>query len=413
MELPKNKKNIFTVSGLSIEKLLLIIMLVVGFTFLGLFAISTFTHQHFSQLAQSFISGNLYFKEMPYMTSDYDDTSLFNGKYFWPLGVFPSIILMPFVFIFGSSFRQGYISLPFTIINFLFLSVIFEKINGRKMSSLVLSFAYIFSSAYIMVGSFPFSWYFASVVLSTCMILAVYFTLVNPRPFISGMFFSFAFLTRISASLGVVFFILYYLIFEKKIFVKRVIRFAIPVLFGILIFFWYNHARFGNVFETGYRYQINGIPRVMANRDVGMWSIKHIPTNLYLFLLKTPVITHYEDTKLIHSIRPSHWGMSIFITTPIILFLFRSNFKNMLNVVLLISAVSIAVFLFGSYGLGAWQYGYRFALDFQIFLFLIISSVFKDKKMSIFTMLFVYFSFLLNLYMVAGFFNPTPESFIL
>lgn len=397
----------------NLKKLLLILMCLVGFTFLASFSISTFQHQHFVQLAKSFISGKLYFSEIPHITNGYADTSYFNGKYFWPLGVFSSIIIVPFVSVFGSSFRQGYISLPLTVLNFIYLSLIFNKVSGRRLSSFFLSFAYIFSSAYIMVGSFPFSWYFAHVVASTFLILSVYFILVNPRPFFSGLFFSFAFLTRISISLGVIFFIFYYLIFEKDLFIRRLLRFTIPVFIGILIFFWYNYARFGNILETGYRYQIMGIPEIVENRDIGMWSIKHIPTNLYLFALKTPVIIRPEGSKIIQGIRPSHWGMSFIFTSPVLLLLLFSDFRKKLNLISLLSALSIAVFLFGSYGLGAYQYGYRFSLDFQLFLFLIIADNFKKKEIDVLTVLLILSSFLFNLYMIIAFFYPTPECLVL
>lgn len=397
----------------NLKKLLLILMCIVGFTFLASFSLSVSEHQHFVQLTNSFLSGDLYFKQIPDKVDGYADTSYFNGKYFWPLGVFPSILLIPFVSLFGTSFRQGFISLPLTILNFIFLSIIFNKISGRRLSSFILSFAYIFSSAYIMVGSFPFSWYFAHVVASTCLTFSVYFTLVKPKPFLSGLFFSFAFLTRISISLGVVFFLFYYFVFERDIFIKRVVRFATPVFIGIIIFFWYNYARFGNIMETGYRYQIMGLPEIVANRDIGMWSIRHIPTNIYLFMLKTPVIIYSEGSKIIQGIRPSHWGMSFLFTSPVLLLLLFSDFKKKTNLISLISALFIAVFLFGSYGLGAYQYGYRFALDFQLFLFLIIADNFKKRDIDVFTMLLIILSFLFNLFMIVTFFYPTPECFVL
>jgi len=406
-------KSVFREKNNNFKKALLALMCVVGFVFLASFAVSTSRHQHFVQLSESFISGNLYFNKTPYMTDGYADTSLFNEKYYWPLGILPSIIIMPFVFVFGPSFIQGYLSLPLTILNFIYLSIIFYNISRRRLSSFFLSFAYIFSTAYIMVGCFPFSWYFAHVVVTTCLIFSVYFILVKPQPFLSGLFFSLAFLTRISVSLGVVFFIFYYFTFEKETFIKKVRRFAIPVIFGILIFFWYNYSRFGNIFETGYRYQIMGIPEVVENRDVGMWSIKHIPTNLYLFALKMPVIIRAEGNKVIQGIRPSHWGMSFVLTSPILLLLFFSNWRNKLNIISMLSAVFIAVFLFGSFGLGAYQYGYRFALDFQLFLFLIIADIFKKKEMGLNVMLLICASFLFNLSMIIGFFYPTADCFVL
>jgi hypothetical protein len=358
-----------------------------------------FTEQHFVHLADSFLQGRLYFTEEPSATG-WADTSLYKGKHYWPLGMFPAILILPFVALFGTGFAHGYVSLPLTLITMFLLYKIAIKITKKKPAAMLLSFAYVFSTAYIYVALAPFSWYFAHVVASFCLISAIYFTIVKPRPFLAGMFFSFAFLTRISTVLGIPFFLLYYLLFKKdRLPVKQMVLFIIPVILGLLIFFTYNYARFENAVETGYRYQL--LPSdLMANKEVGMWSIRHFPMHIFLLFLKTPDVIFYEGTKVVQKLAPNPWGMSFLYTSPIFLYLGFVNLRNRLNLIALTAALFISLFLFGSFGIGYMQYGYRFALDFQPFLFIMLATVFRERGFGVLPAIIICFSFFLNILLI-------------
>src|SRR3989338_10072579 len=54
--------------------------------------------QHFSYLAQSFLDGHTYFTQN---LKSWSDTTLFNGRHYWPLGPFPALLLLPLVVIFN------------------------------------------------------------------------------------------------------------------------------------------------------------------------------------------------------------------------------------------------------------------------------------------------------------------------
>ncbi len=378
-------------------------MFIYGLLFLawGNFYLVT-REQHFVLLADSFINGKLFFLQEP-AASGWADTSFFSNHYYWPLGIFPALLLMPFVLFFGTAFLQGYVSLALSLLILAGLFLIAKKVGVTTGAAVVLAFAYVFSTAFIMVAFTPFSWYFAHVVASVCLLFALYFIVARRSPVLVGLFFTFSFLTRISIFLGLPFFILYYFFFDRSKFAKRIVLFSIPVLFGILIFITYNYVRFGNIFETGYKYQLL-FPELIANRNIGMWSLRHFPANLYLFLLKGPEIIFSEGTAVVTGIKPSHWGMSFMFTSPILLYAFFANLKNKINLLALSCAGLIAVFLFGSFGLGAYQYGYRFALDFQPFLFLVLCDVFKGRGLSIPEHLLIFGSFIFNVFMVIAYF---------
>jgi len=354
-------------------------------------------HQQFSFLADSFLKGKLFFTDLSVVGTN--DTSLFNGHYYWPLGFFPAILMVPFVLVFGRDVPQALVSISLVVGTIFLLYKIAKSFVKTSSLALFLSFSYIFSTAYIMVAILPVSWYFAHVVATFFIVLAIYFTIIINRPVLAGIFFSFAFLTRLSVAFSFSFFVLFPYLFIKEKKINKIVEFLIPVLFGIVLFFLYNYFRFGNIMESGYRYQ-DTLFELEVNRSVGMWSIKHFPANIYLLFFKVPRIIFYPHSYVIRKIVTDPVGMSFLYTSPILLYLFKADLKNKLNQISLFATLSTAVFLFGSFGLGCFQYGYRFALDFQPFLYIVLCSVFQNRKFGLTPYILSTLSFLVNLYFV-------------
>jgi hypothetical protein len=68
--------------------------------------------QQFSYLALSFLQGKTYFVAAP---GNWADTVAFEGRHYWPLGPFPAVILMPFVWTtqqYDVFFSQGSLQIP-------------------------------------------------------------------------------------------------------------------------------------------------------------------------------------------------------------------------------------------------------------------------------------------------------------
>jgi len=307
--------------------------------------------------------------------------------------------MVPFVLVFGRDVPQALVSISLVVGTIFLLYKIAKSFVKTSSLALFLSFSYIFSTAYIMVAILPVSWYFAHVVATFFIVLAIYFTIIINRPVLAGIFFSFAFLTRLSVAFSFSFFVLFPYLFIKEKKINKIVEFLIPVLFGIVLFFLYNYFRFGNIMESGYRYQ-DTLFELEVNRSVGMWSIKHFPANIYLLFFKAPRIIFYPHSYVIRKIVTDPVGMSFLYTSPILLYLFKADLKNKLNQISLFATLSTAVFLFGSFGLGCFQYGYRFALDFQPFLYIVLCSVFQNRKFGLTPYILSTLSFLVNLYFV-------------
>jgi hypothetical protein len=353
--------------------------------------------QHFLFLAKSFLEGHSYFTVFP---GRWHDTAYYMGRHYWPLGPFPAIVLMPFVWFFGLAMRQAYLLFFFNLLTLFLLYKIAQRITGNSESSSWLSFAYMFSTAYIYVAIVPLSWYFAQVIATCCLFLALHEYFYGKRWWLIGLYTALGVTTRITLLIAGVFFGFIVLASDEKKSRKAalLLQLALPVAISLFALFFYNFIRFGNILEFGYGLQLL-TGEEAANRMYGLWSLVHFPANLYYFLFRGPEGIFLPGTKILTYpyLRPNSWGMSILFTSPIFLWIFKASWEN---AVVRLSALTSLLFFFvlmGYYGIGVDQYGYRYALDFYPFLFLMLAYASKTtfslsmKIMTIVSFLFNWF----------------------
>ena len=238
----------------------------------------------FVNLAFSFLQGKLYFLSTTF------DAAYYSGHYYWPLGPLPAVLLMPFVYIFGNSVKQGYLLFFLNILNVFLLFRIATRLTGNFTNSIIISFAVLFSTAYLGIALVPWAWYFAEVIGFSLILLALEAYFFNRSWLMIGTYIALAYTVRVSLIFTVVFFILhlFYSDLPKKIKVKKLTLLIIPIIISIMLLGFYNYARFDNPLETGYSMQQwDGGPAVI-NRTLGLWRLIHIPANLYSMFLKMP-----------------------------------------------------------------------------------------------------------------------------
>jgi hypothetical protein len=134
---------------------------------------------------------------------------------------------------------------------------------------------------------------------------------------------------------------------------RLLIAFAPAVLFAL----WYNVVRFGDPLESGYG--IAALPEFLeVRRQMGLFSLAHLPTNLGYFLLLVgrpiPEFPWFE---------PTGFGMSVLLTSPGLLLAVRADWRRRETVVLGLTALLVLIPSLLYYGGGWWQFGFRYALD--------------------------------------------------
>lgn len=333
--------------------------------------------QQFSILASSFLQGKTYFLEMP---GSWNDTVFFKGKFYWPLGPFPSILLMPFVYIFslfGSFFFMGYLQFFLVVGNFIIIYKISRIIRYSPSDSAYLALAFCCASAFIGVAAWPWSWPFAQVVTVFLVFLSLLEYLTKKRYWLIGLIVGFIMATRVTASLILIYFIidLFWLSKErKKDSAKKLAELLLPVFITILLLMYYNYLRFDSFSEQGYSQQILSKTLIKA-RSYGIISPAHIPGNLYYFFVSTPLPVLKDNLSPVLKfpyIRANPWGMSLFITSPYFIYLFTLEYKDKISKGLWGTILVIALPIFLYYGVGFRQFGYRYSLDFLPLLFFLL-----------------------------------------
>ena len=375
----------------------------VGLVFAFNFSLSH--HEHFAYLSQSFLRGQLSFTT----PINWLDTSTVNGQHYWALGPFPAILLLPLSAAgnaVGIFFTQGYLQFFLVLSVFAVAYKLARVFDYSQTAALYLAFAFTACSVFLDIALIPASWYFAQVVTVLLLFLALYEYFATQRWWLIGLYLAAVFMTRLTAAVGVIFFMLMIIGADnpRQLKLRSLLQLLLPFVPALALLLTYNELRFGHPFETGYTMQQLVAPLARA-RAYGMFSLRHIPGNLYYLLLSHPLPVFRDSVS--HVLRQPYivvdpWGTSLFITSPYYLYLFGGRYRTWLAKSLWVTVVSVALPILMYYGIGYIQVGYRYALDFLPFLFILLLLVLqsKDGKLPVRFKILVVTGFLFNLYLI-------------
>ena len=207
---------------------------------------------------------------------------------------------------------------------------------------------------------------------------ALYFTLVQPRPFVAGAFFALAFGNRTELLITLPLYLnLFWHLPGGRLFswkdVKRgiqdnrrtLIRFlSLPAMLALATAA-YNFARFHSIFDFGYIH----IPEVAQEPwyQHGLFSIQAIPWNIYTMLFQG-----FESLGYFPYIRPNGFGCSIFLASPFLCLLFRQGGRYKVLSWVAIGVLTLVLWLHGNPG--SWQFSYRYAMILLPWMFLLLAG---------------------------------------
>lgn len=400
------------------------IFLILFFIFI-LFSILLFSNfyiaksgvNQFTELARSFINGKLYFLDNSIFNNNVSDNVFFNGRYYWPLGPFPAIALIPFFLFFlfldwSIIFIQALVNIILVFLSFLLVFKIAQKNKYNCEDALFWAIAFVFASAFAGVAFSPFSWFLAHSVSVFLLLLAFWEYFNKKRLLLIGLLMSLILLTRATAFLAILFFAADILFSEKgtkwKIKIKKLIELSFFPFLALLLLFLYNYLRFGDFFDQGYMGQILTAGFMLDKENYGLFNLKYLPRGLYysLFSAPLPIISSETHILTFPFIKANPWGMSIFFTSPYLLYLFFAKKIDKKSWFLILNSLFIFFLITSSFFIGYSQFGFRYSLDFFPLLFLALISVYRknNDKMSNGLKLTIIISALLNLYLLFPFY---------
>lgn len=380
--------------------------------FVIIFSIVSGGGQQFSNLAQAFIHGHLNF--LSPIGGVGQDPVLYHGRIYWDDGPFPSVALMPFVALldlFHHHFYQGYIQWVMVVGILFFVFRLARILLYSIEDSLILASGFVVGSVFIGVATISSSWFFAQVLTTFLIFWGLYEFYTHKRWWLLGCICGMIFLTRATAAPIIIFFALELISYNKRRIgkVKMFSALLLPGMAAVIIQGVYNFIRFHNPFNGGFEYQL--ISRDSAEaRSMGIFSIKHIPTNLISLLFRGPMPVVKDSTSWslkFPFISNNQFGMSMFFTSPYLLSLFTNKWSTFdRQAKNLLAAITLSGLLVLSYyGLGRDQFGYRYALDFMPALFLLFMIMYKKShnRLTFGMRSLIIASGLLNFYLLCSF----------
>lgn len=359
------------------------------FLFLALFTSVFITYdQQFVYLARAFLKGQTYLTECP--QNQCLDFSQVNGRYFWPLGPLPAAIMAPFVFVsdfFNFFFYQYHLNFLLTVLVFGLILKIARHLGYSREDGIYWGVAFCFASPFLAVAFVPTSWFFSHVVAVSIFLLLVEGYLKERGLWYLSLLSGLLILTRVtagvSASIFLTFLILPRLISaDRKESLRKTLSSLFPLMVCLGLYLLYNYVRFGSLLESGYSSQIVR-DYFSTARAYGLFSLTHLPGNLYYALLSTPLPVFNDNVSHILKFpyfRNNPWGMSIFVTSPYLIYIFFLDYKDRLLRILLFTSVFSSLLIFLYFGIGFFQFGYRYLLDVFPLLIFILMRGYRQKS---------------------------------
>lgn len=318
---------------------------------------------------------------------------------YWGPG--PLLFIWPFYMLGGVGREDVFYTLIAGLLNIVLFFLVMNtyiRYFGLSLSYfsrmfLLLSFAFASPNFYLTLT--PGIWSTYQVIAITYLLLFLLFyclMLMNKQRRLTYLavgvvFFTLAWLSRYTLVFyGLLFLYPFYLFYKaggKVLLCKAVgIFVGITVIFGSL-FGLYNYHRFGDPFETGFRYQVGKERSNKALREGKVYSIDYMPHNITHYFLNHAALT-LEKKPFFSNLTLE--GNSIFSVYPAVLlffFLFQKKyFQKKTHMFFIVSAVTIIVgtlTYFSVFFASGWdQLGNRFFFDLIPLVFVLLLFVLKE-----------------------------------
>ena len=337
-------------------------------------------YNYYVRLSEAFLNGRLYLLTNPPWLNELIPNPSGPGFYvaYPPL---PAIIMMPLVALFGASLNQTIICVAFGSATVVLSYIVAQDLQGEKFqgfnqrpnrtTSLWFAFMFGFGTIFWWLASTGSAWLIAQVISVFFLFLAIHEVLNKSRPLLMGFLLGASYWCRLPTILGILFFaglIIYRqpengLTQKIRSSIRSMLRLTVGVVFFIACDMLYNYVRFGSPLDVGYWM----IPGILDEPwfSHGLFSLQYIPENLKAFFMGLPKLT-LQPPYLIAPLT----GLAIWFTTPAFLFALRSDYKNATNIAAWLSIVAISFVIFTK-GLSGWGFGYRYAVDFYPFLYIL------------------------------------------
>ncbi|MCE1254365.1 MAG: hypothetical protein LWX83_12565 [Anaerolineae bacterium] len=365
---------------------------------------------YFDLLADAWLHGQLYLSNPPYT----HDLTFFNGNWYVANPPLAAVLLVPWVAWLGvNGLNTVIITVGAAAFTVGLVYILLERLSRlgwtqlKTADNLWLTALFGFGTPLWYISASGTMWSMSQVVTVLLLVLAVLVMLTHNSAWFSGAALALAAAARphIFVFLPILLALRYIhtrrsgKTFGFKQFVIWGFATAFPVFLAGLALLGYNWLRFGNIWDYGYLTE--NVADFMADdlKLYGTFNPVFITRNLGIMLFALPRWS--ENCK---AITPTFDGMSMFLTTPALFYLFKSFKRSPLAIGAWGSILLTLVPLMFYYNTGAWQYGYKYLLDFIVPVMVLLALA-AGRRLSWFYRLLIVLSILMQAYGVLWFFK--------
>lgn len=328
------------------------------FALIGSLNFFTPDDRQYSGLAESFLAGKLYLLSIPPAGAD---TAPFEGHYYSALGPFPALVITPLVR--AEIYHQALLSFAASLAVFYLCFRLARKFEYSLGEACLFALAFCFGTSFVGVSALAGSNFLAHVLCVALLFLAISEYQGQSRWWLIGLLIGFAMATRAPAGLNILFFVLVVLLSDNSVRSRAgtLLKLLLPFAVVVTLLALYNFARFGNPFESGYGYQLNGygapyaLWNVPGNTPGPPLDLRNIPSHLWIFLFGLPSINAI--------------GTSVLLISPYLVYLCSIRRWDLVNRLIVVDVTAVLCLVLAFRSTGFEQMGYRFSLDFLPFVF--------------------------------------------
>ena len=349
--------------GIDIGMLCIPALMLLGYIFIHMLFGGTLLSYNcwdsYSLQAMSWLSGRLD------MGKNYEwlELAVYNGKYYLSFPPLPSVVMLPFVLLFGEKTPSNLVSALYGIFTAMIAYKILKKAGMKRGGAVFFAIAYVWGSNMLWLSTSGGVWFLAQGLNMLLLTACVYFAQQKMRVAAYAMAALAVGCRPFSVCMFLPLMAYFYMADKDRPMADRIrgqIRSLIIPAFIALCYMLYNYVRFGNVLEFGHNY----LPE-FTESEKGQFSLSYILPNLYNLLLRP--VTLRADLTLEY---PLFDGFMFYIANPMFLIWFAAVVKDVLQkkldavrLCIVIAILAELLLLCAHKTLGGWQFGARYTVD--------------------------------------------------
>jgi len=357
-----------------------LIALAVFLTSFGVYRATTFlvdrpntpAKAYFDLLADAWLHGRLYLTD-PGQTHD---LTYYQGQWYVANPPMVAVLMVPWVKMYTvAGVNTVVFSILFGAANLALIFVILQSMSSRgwtKLSrggNLWLTALFGFGTVHFYLSIVGKMWFMSQTVTVTFIALAVLFAISSQPPWLVGMMLGFGIAARPNAGLAwlLVFGITAQLQVDTagRLDFRELFRWtllsAIPMAAGVAALLGYNYIRFDNFLDFGYLTE--NVADFMAGdlKKYGTFNVHFIRRNLQVMFVGMP-----EWDPICRRVVPQQQGMSMLLATPAMAYLVKALRRSPWALGAWGTILAMIGLISTYYNTGAWQFGYKYMLDFAV-----------------------------------------------